>query len=56
VNCLDTVTEEIIELTFTGSTTSEPFPQNTSETETVQREITFTYMDVTATTTITQDV
>lgn len=56
VNCLDTVTEEIIELTFTGSTTSESFPQNTSETETVQREITFTYMDVTATTIITQNV
>lgn len=56
VNCLDVLTEETIELTFTGTEISEPFPQNMSETETAEREISFTYMGVTATTTITQGV
>jgi hypothetical protein len=40
----------------TGTVISETFPQNTSYTDTVEREISFTYMGVTATTTITQDV
>lgn len=42
--------------TFTGEVMSEEFPQNTSETDTVQRTITFTYNGLTATTTITQGV
>ena len=46
--------KEGIELT--GTATSEEFPQNTSETETVERTISFTYMGVTATTTIVQGV
>ena len=40
----------------TGTATSDEFPQNTSETETVERTISFTYMGVTATTTIVQGV
>ena len=39
-----------------GTATSEEFPQNTSETENVERTISFTYMGVTATTTIVQGV
>ena len=41
---------------ITGTATSEEFPQNTSETETVERVVSFTYMGVTATTTIVQGV
>lgn len=40
----------------TGTDISEPFPQNTSYTDTVERTISYTYMGVTATTTITQGV
>lgn len=46
----------IIIATFTGKDISESFPQNTSITDTVQRTISYTYMGVTATTTITQGV
>lgn len=56
VNCLDETTEEIVELTFTGTEVSDSFSQNMSETETVEREISFTYMGVNATTTIAQGV
>ena len=43
-------------ITKIGETVSEEFPQNTSETETVTRSISYTYMGVTATTTIIQGV
>ena len=49
----DGTREEKIE---TGTATSEEFPQNTSTTDTVQREISFTYGGKTAKTTITQGV
>ena len=39
---------------FTGKVTSDSFEQNTSTTETVQRTVSFTFLDKTATTTITQ--
>lgn len=41
---------------FTGTGTSDPFEQNMSYTDTVQREISFTYLGQTATTTITHGV
>jgi hypothetical protein len=41
---------------MTGTATSEEFPQNTSETDVAERVISFTYMGVTATTTIVQGV
>ena len=40
----------------TGTAISETFPQNTSYTDTVEHEISFTYMGMTATTTITQGI
>ena len=40
----------------TGVTESDPFPQNLSTTETVQREVTFTYMGCTAKTVVTHGV
>ena len=43
-------------ISITGATISEEFPQNTSETETVERTITFEYMGVTASTIITQGI
>ena len=43
-------------VTLTGTTTSSEFPQNTSETTTCNRTITFEYLGVTASTTITQGV
>lgn len=43
-------------VTFTGTDTSESFPQNTSTTDTIERTISYTYMGVTATTTITQGI
>lgn len=43
-------------VTITGTDTSESFPQNTSTTDTIERTISYTYMGVTATTTITQDI
>lgn len=46
----------VIEKTLTGNGKSERFPQNTSETETVEREVSFTFHGMTATTTITQGV
>ena len=45
-----------IEVEKTGTFTSDPFPQNTSTTETITRTISFTYMGVTATTTFVQDI
>ena len=41
---------------ITGEAVSSEFPQNTSYTDTVEREVSFTYLGVTATTTITQGV
>jgi hypothetical protein len=41
---------------ITGDVESESFPQNMSQTETVTRTISFTYLGATATTTITQGV
>ena len=41
---------------FKGKATSNSFEQNTSTTDTVQREVSFTFMGKTATTTITQGV
>lgn len=41
---------------LTGTAISDSFEQNTSETETITREISFTYLGVTATTTIIQGV
>ena len=46
----------VVQTTISKDVVSDEFPQNTSETETVTREISFTYMGVTATTTITQGV
>lgn len=43
-------------VTFTGTDISESFPQNTSTTDTIERTISYTYMGVTATTTITHGV
>ena len=43
-------------MVFTGKATSDSFEQNTSTTDTVQREISFTFLGQTATTTITQGV
>ena len=48
--------EPITGVQYTGTTISESFGQNTSETETVERTITFEIMGMTATTTITQGV
>ena len=45
---------ELETYTETGKTASDVFPQNTSETDTVVRTITFEYYGMTATTTITQ--
>lgn len=47
---------ESISFTNTGTAISDEFPQNTSETETVTRTITYTLDGLTATTTIIQDV
>ena len=41
---------------ITGDVDSESFPQNTSYTDTIERTISYTYLGVTATTTITQGV
>ena len=46
----------VTDVELTGIAMSDEFPKNTSETETVEREISFTYMGVTATTTIIQGV
>ena len=42
------------DVTVSGVATSAIFPQNISETDSIERTIEFTYLDVTATTTITQ--
>ena len=55
VNALDEDGNQLV-VTKTGTAISEEFPQNTSETESIDRTITFTYMGVTATTIITQGV
>lgn len=57
VNGTDPITGQFLEnVTISDTVISDEFPQNLSETETVQREISFTYMGVTATTTIIQGV
>ena len=43
-------------MVFTGKATSDSFKQNTSTTDTVQREVSFTFFGKTATATITQGV
>ena len=56
-NGIDSLTGETLTgVEITGEATSEEFPQNTSYTDTVERTISYTYMGVTATTTITQGV
>lgn len=56
-NGIDLMTNQVInDYELSGVAKSEPFPQNTSTTDTVQREITFTYLGVTASTIITQGV
>lgn len=56
-NGIDSVSGEALTgVEITGTATSEEFPQNTSYTDTVERTISYTYMGVTATTTITQGV
>lgn len=47
---------ELSNIEVKGTAISEEFPQNTSYTDTVERTISFTYLGVTATTTITQGV
>lgn len=46
----------IVEKTMSGTGVSSTFPQNTSETETIEREVSFTFYGMTATTTIVQGV
>ena len=53
-NGVDPVSVNGVEIT--GYVDSEPFPQNTSTTETVTRTVSFTYLGVTKTATIIQDV
>lgn len=55
-NGLDYNSNVLENIEVTGTDISEPFPQNTSYTDTVERTISYTYMGVTATTTITQGV
>lgn len=55
-NGVDISGEVITNQSISGVATSENFPQNTSLTDTIERTITYTYMGITATTTITQDV
>ena len=55
-NGVDSMGNPITNITLTGTTVSNTFPQNTSETTTVKRVITFEYMGMTASTTITQGV
>lgn len=56
-NGINGITEEsMYNVEVTGTATSETFPQNTSETEEIEREISFTYMGITATTMIIQGV
>ena len=56
-NGVDGLTDETLTgVEVTGTATSEEFPQNSSYTDTVERTISYTYIGVTATTTITQGV
>lgn len=56
-NGINLITNEVInDVIVTGVTTSQSFEQNTSYTDTIEREITFEYLGVTASTTITQGV
>ena len=55
-NGVDENGNTVLNILNTGISISDTFPQNTSYTDTVEREISFTYMGVTATTTITQGV
>lgn len=56
-NGTDIISGEYMEgIEVKGTATSDVFEQNTSTTETVERTISFTYLGVTATTTITQGV
>ena len=56
-NGIDNLTgETLTNVEVTGDVVSDEFPQNTSYTDTVERTISFTYLGVTATTTITQGV
>jgi hypothetical protein len=48
--------EVVTNIVLTGKSISDTFPQNTSYTNTVERTISFTYLGVTATTTIVQGV
>ena len=56
VNGVDNIGNPITGAVITGTAISADFGPNTSETETVERTITFEYMGMTATTTITQGV
>ena len=56
-NGINTITNEVMnDVIVTGVTKSQSFEQNTSYTDTIEREITFEYLGVTASTTITQGV
>jgi hypothetical protein len=55
-NGVDSMGNPLTNITVTGTTVSNVFPQNTSETKTVERVITFEYLGMTASTTITQGV
>ena len=55
-NGVDEFGQEMTGVVITGSVESEAFPQNSSETETVEITISYTYLGQTATTTITQGV
>ena len=56
VNGIDYQGNPVTGVVVTGTATSADFEQNTSKTETIERVITFEYMGMTATTTITQGV
>lgn len=51
-----TTGEQVMGVPVKGTAISEPFSQNTSTTESIEIDISFTYLGVTATTTITQGV
>ena len=56
-NGINTITHEVMnDVIVTGVTKSQSFEQNTSYTDTIEREITFEYFGATASTTITQGV
>jgi hypothetical protein len=56
-NGINLITHEVMnDVIITGVTSSQSFEQNTSYTDTIEREITFEYLGVTASTTITQGV